>query len=571
MPRLNALSPKEAEVFFDPQGQHLPLSMRRFPQARVIWVNQRVMRQDPAFDACGSTLADYSAHLLRSCAYAVTDQPPEDEEAVIGVADRYGGIGIGHNGGSGRAVIVNGYHVKGVGRTPLVSVLTEEAHASGGAYLEECVREAIFSELVAAEFPEGAVPALAIIDTGLVQWWNEDAGPRPERRCLLVRPAFVRPAHFERAAGYIAADPTDGYADARRVDHAFRITKTLWGHDALLTTYQKFWLAWAEQLAYGFIHRLPHGGDSTSNIAMDGSLLDFGGMTATPSWARISLMWGSPPSGEGMFYLAQAVKSHAASLGREVDPAWISLEMVAKTIATASHRYQWVVLREMLRLAGLTRSLAERMIQEEPMVVRILGRLLTHYRREQFTIFDGTPSPRTSWDQALLWSDVPPSHWRPLRDCVQAWIERSGNVDRTQVAGCSVFRGQDRPALYREFIKKELYNHLERRLKGNALCQDSLDRLIAEWVCRHRRDSACEPGGATPVGFARHATAGYALFRSLDDDRWFAISEWSTQSSAPGVAGDEPHLPLREITEGTMVFDDAAIPDFHGTVSVCTT
>jgi len=571
MSRLSALSSREAEAFFDPQGQHLALSMRRFPQARVIWVNQRVMREDPAFDACGGTLARYSAHLLRSCAYAVTDQSPEDEETIIGVADRYGGIGIGHNGGSGRAVVVNGYHVKGVGRTPLVSVLTDEAHASGGAYLEECVREAIFSELVAAEFPGGAVPTLAIIDTGLVQWWDEDAGPRPERCCLLVRPASVRPAHFERAAGYIAADPTDGYADARRVDHAFRVAKALWGQEALLATYQKFWLAWAEQLAYGFIHRLPHGGDSTSNIAMDGSLLDFGGTTATPSWARISLMWGSPPTGEGMVYLAQAVKSHAAALGREVDPAWISPGMIAKTIATAAQGYQWVVLREMLRLAGLTRSMAARMIQEEPKIVRILDRLLAHYRGEQFAIFDGTPSPRTPWDQALLWLDDPPAHWRPLRDCVLAWIERSGNMDRMQVTGYSVFRGQDRSALYRESIKKALYDHLECRLKGDALCQESLDHLIAQWVCRHRRDSACEPARAIPVGFARHATAGYALFRSLDDDRWFAMLEWSAEPVPPRAAGDEARFPLQEVTEDTMVFDDAAIPKFHGAVSVCTT
>ena len=158
MSSLSGLSSMEALAFFDPEGQHLPLSMARLPQARVLWVNQRVMRQDPMFYTCGGTLDDYRAHLLHSCACVVADQSYEDKETVIGVADRYGGIRIGHNGGSGRAVILNGYHVKGVGRTPLVSVLTEAGHASGGAYLEECVRETIFSELIAAEYPGGAVP-----------------------------------------------------------------------------------------------------------------------------------------------------------------------------------------------------------------------------------------------------------------------------------------------------------------------------------------------------------------------------------------------------------------------------
>lgn len=571
MSSLNALSSAEARAFFNPEGQHFPLSMARLPQARVVWVNQRVMRQDPAFTTCGGTLDDYQAHLLRSCAYVVADRPSENEEAVIGVADRYGGIRIGHNGGSGRAVVVNGYHVKGVGRTPLVSVLTEAGHASGGAYLEECVRETIFSELIAAEYPGGAVPTLAIIDTGLVQWWHVDAGPLPERRCLLVRPAFVRPAHFERAAGFIAADPTDGYADARRVDHAFRVAKTLWGRDALSATYGKLWSMWAEQLAYGFIHRLPHGGDSTSNIAMDGSLLDFGATTATPSWARISLTWGSPPTGEGMFYLVKAVKDHAAMLGRELDPAYLSPEGIRTTIAMAAQVYQRVMLREMLRLAGLTRSLAARMVQEEPGVVGILGRLLSHYRREQFAIFDGTPAPRVPWDQARLWSDDSPVHWRPLRDCVLAWIERSGSMKREQAVGYAVFRGQDRPALYHESIKKALYDHLEHRLQGEALGQESLDRLIDSWVCRHRRDGIHEPAGTIPVGFARCATAGYALFQNLEDGQRFAVPEWSAESSTPGMIRDETRHSLRKVTEDTLVFDDPGIPDFHGTVSVCAT
>lgn len=571
MSSLNALSPAEASAFFDPTSQHLPLSMSRLPQARVVWVNQRVMRMDPGFAECGGTLDDYRAHLLRSCAYVVTDQPSGNEEAAIGVADRYGGTGIGRNGGSGRAVVINGYHVKGVGRTPLVSVLADESHASGGAYLEECVRETIFSELVAAEYPGGSVPTLAIIDTGLVQWWDADAGPLPERRCLLVRPAFVRPAHFERAAGFIATDPADGYADARRVDHAFRVAKTLWGRDALNAAYQKLWSAWAEQLAYGFVHRLPHGGDSTSNIAMDGSLLDFGATTATPSWARISLTWGSPPTGDGMFYLVNAIKGHAFMLGREVDPAYLSPEGIRKTIAATAQAYQRVMLREMLRVAGLMRPLAERMLQEEPGVVRILGRLLTHYRREQFAIFDGTPSPRVPWDQALLWSDDPPPHWRPLRDCLLAWVERFGIVGRVQVAGCSVFRGQDRPALYHESIKKELYEHLEHRLKGHALCQESLDHLINGVVCRHRRDGIHEPVGAIPVGFARCSTAGYALFQDLENSRWFAIPEWRAETSALGIPFGETRVPLREVTEDTIVFDDAAIPSFHGTVSVYAT
>ena len=144
-----------------------------------------------------------------------------DDDVTVGYADRYGGSGIGLNGGSGRAAVVNGYLVKGVGRTPLVSSLTDESHASGGAYLEESIRETIFAEIVRAEFPCSAIPVLAIIDTGLIQIFEESAGPKMERRTLLIRPSFIRPAHFERATAYFSGNPKEGQQDTLRVSQFF--------------------------------------------------------------------------------------------------------------------------------------------------------------------------------------------------------------------------------------------------------------------------------------------------------------------------------------------------------------
>lgn len=569
MRNLSALSQQEAQAFFHPQGQHIPLSMRPLPHSRVVWINQRVMRQDPAFEICGGTLEAYSAHLLRACAYTIALEEAWGNDDITGVADRYGGPGIGHNGGSGRAAVINGYHVKGVGRTPLVGALTDEAHASGGAYLEECVRETIFSELAAAEFPGGTVPTLAIIDTGLVQVWDEDDGPRQERRCLLVRSAFVRPAHFERASSYISVDPKDGYADAQRVKHAFSVASKLWGQEALPAIYQNFWLTWAEQLAYAFAHRLPHGGDSTSNIALDGRLLDFGAMTATPSWARISLNWGSPPTGESVVLLVQAVKTHALFLGRFVDPALATPEAIGQTLTAAIKRYEHVLLREMLRLIGLTRQQAERFLQEEPSLRSLLGRLLTHYRREQFTIFDGTPSPRIVWDLEHFWSESPPAHWRPLRDFLESRIERlqvEGLPDVRQLAGCSELRGQSRPALYHERVKQMLYDVLEHQLKDSALNQESLDQLITETVCHNRRDSWIEPEEAIPMGFARSDHTSYALFKDLHAGHVFAIRECEPDVSGGSRSAHHSKIFIAQVTDSRIVFTDPTVPPFLGTV-----
>jgi len=562
MRNLSALSRAESQAFFHTEGQHVPLQLCRLPDARMVWVNQRVMRQDPAFIACGGTLATYSDYLLQACAYVIATEDTGDSLA-IGVADRYGGRGIGHNGGSGRAVVVNGYHVKGVGRTPLIGTITDEAHASGGAYLEECVRETIFAELAAAEFPGGTIPTLAIIDTGLVQVWQEDHGPRPERRCLLIRPSFVRPAHFERAPSYISIDPRDGYVDSQRVRHAFQTATELWGHDSLPAIYEKFWLTWSEQLAYAFAHRLPHGGDSTSNIALDGQLLDFGAMTAIPSWARISLKWSGPPAGESLYYLVQAVRSHAIFLGRYVDATLATPEAIGCALNAVVQRYQAALLREMLRLAGLTRPQAESLLQAEPAVSRLLGRLMTHYRREQFTLFEGTPSPRIPWDIERLWSSEPPTHWLLLRDFLMEkrdLLSECGRVDHELWAERVKLRSRSRPALYRARIKRELYLTLELHMAGVALNQNSLDRLIAETVCQNRRDSHIEPNDAIPIGFARGATASYALFRSLDTDACFAMQEWQSELGEPLNPGEKMRkFSVSELVEDKVVFDDASL------------
>jgi hypothetical protein len=129
---------KQTEQLFSPNTGHVTVILRRLPDARLIWLNRKVMHLDPLYDSVQGA-EQYKKHLLLQCAYAMTDETIQNNhvpEVISAVADRYGGEGIGRNGGSGRACYVNGYHVKGVGRTALVSPLTDHAHASGGAYLE---------------------------------------------------------------------------------------------------------------------------------------------------------------------------------------------------------------------------------------------------------------------------------------------------------------------------------------------------------------------------------------------------------------------------------------------------
>ena len=580
MTDVGALSPAMSMRFFR-SPPHVPVSLERFPDGRVFWLNQRALQSEPGSVEGESKWESRREHFLRTCGYGIAEVGCAEE--ATGIADRYGGRGIGANGGSGRGAFVNGYHVKGIGRTPLVGRETEAGHASGGAYLEECVRETILSELVQAEFPHGAVPTLALIDTGVRQVWKQFRPAKIERRCLLVRPCFLRPAHFERAAGFLAEDVKDGHRDRLRVEHMFDTAREVFGRDTFLSIYDRFWLTWAEQLAYAFVHRLPHGGDNTSNVAFDARLLDFGATVSVPTWACVSLALGIPPLGRSLEAMVHAIRMHALSLGRYIDPAEATLERITGIATIAAERYRLVVQREMLRVAGLTRHQAELLLASDRRadLVSILGRVLNHFRREQFAIFDGTPDPRIPWDFGRLWSQSPPVYLRRLREFLLNSIEVFGDtrqVDRLVrgFGGRCVMRTWTRSELYRERIKKRLFGLLETDMAGDALNQNSLDEVISATVCRNRRDSKVEPDGAIPIGFARNCYVGYALFRCLDTTREFAVREWGVVSgdkerhdeAARELDGEAQRLYIADITTGGILFASPAVAEFSGSVSL---
>lgn len=552
-----------SRIFCSTTG-HIPVRLVPLTNPRILWLNRRAMRHDPQFSQAGNEAA-YEQHLLRSCAFSIianTEGGSDGEEGLIAIADRYGGAGIGRNGGSGRAVVVNGYHVKGVGRTPLVSPLADRAHNSGCAYLEECVREVMFSELVDAEFPFGAVPVLAIIETGVLQTWISGDGPRLERQCLLVRPAFIRPAHFARAIEYYSGNPKEGYLDALRVSSTIKASVEFFGREQVVATWRQFWLRWAEQLGYAYVHRLDLSGNSESNIAWDGKLLDFGAMTALPSWARISTIQGGNPSGMGMRSLVQAFTTILPFVARYVDETLAAAEQVSALLAQASDRYKKTVIREVLRALGFTR-LQSSCLLRSPLAnntASAVSRLVAYFAREQFSIFDGIPEPRIHWDCDRFWSDKPPAHMHEMRAVFSEAIAQgvfaceSTSSMQYGLAALSKFRTQTRYDLFRDRIKPNLYPELDGSFPGNSLTQAVVDQIINSWVVRNRRDCRVEPTRAVPIGVSRGGRSGYMLFRCLNTERLFAIEEWHAD-------GDDLRTPgpifVNRITDDLVEFSDA--------------
>ncbi len=450
-----------AQVIHAESG-HIRIPLRHLNEARLLWVNLEDAQDDPVFAALGGDLERYSQHLLASCAYSVASAG----EAVdaYGLADRYGGNNIGSNGGSGRAALIGHYHVKGVGRTPLIGFGVDEAHASGRAYLEECVRESILAEVCARDFPFGSVRTLAIIDTGKIQVWDTENGPKPEHCCLLVRRAFLRPAHIERAIQFNSGNPREGSVDAARVRATVqRLAQAIGGLEVLQQNLLVFLERWAKQLASSYVQCLPHGGVSSSNVCLDGRLVDFGATAALPSLGRYWVAGGDNPSGEEYKDILDVVNcltcTFRFTLGMG-EPARAWREAALKRVMNA---YSQELYQQVLCLLGFD-ALERAHLQQAPsfaQVQRLLDSALLRWRRKVLVIFNGTPWAEESMpaefelkrlaDQVLALSL--PSMPEELR---QQWQANEGKRQLQRKIWTS-----QRPRLGRENLKVECYDRLD--------------------------------------------------------------------------------------------------------------
>ncbi|WP_156421948.1 hypothetical protein [Paucibacter sp. KCTC 42545] len=455
------------EKMFGKEMGHVQIKMDELIDPKLIWINRRILESDPAFVAVGNDLQAYENHILKSCAAIIDSQFYGSSRCNIspangqyGVADRYGGAGIGHNGGSGRNALLNGYLVKGIGRTPLVSKLTPLSHASGGAYLEECVRETIFGEIVDQEFPYGAIPTLAIIDTGIKETWPEGIWPEMERRTLLVRPTFVRPAHFERAIGFISENIKEGVLDQRRVEAVFSEAIAQRGKEGLITDFKAFFFRWAHQLAYSFVNRLPHGNNTSSNIAFDGRLVDFGAMTAVPSWSITATSLYPDPYVERFENISAAIRSLSYYFGRHLDPLLSDrVEMENRISSVRASFFQFTAM-EVLRLCGVPDAAANSVMQEmsTTMLQEVVQSIIGYYQTEHIDFIDVTNFPKKRWDIPEIWLPNPPKHLRKLNHLLHDIVPATKRADSRHLC---IQRCRSRPLLYKPGARDSFFRDMD--------------------------------------------------------------------------------------------------------------
>lgn len=269
------------------------------------------MNHSPSLKDLKDNLVPFTAHKVNTtliwCAHDVSDvdtlkndcsyliDPASYSSDKIFLAERYGGNGIQRNGGGARCGFDGFYQVKGIGANLLVGVGTDRVHSNGALGADVAVYEALWGEALSHILPYGTVRARAVLLTDRYLN-NPTERPRaPLRRALMVREPVVRPAHFERAP-YFRPKPEFAEVlmpDVQRVRSMIRLlpgslpTPALGFSEEASRDPELYCVEGLCELArrqawqIGFCKaRFLRLTSSPSNIAMDGRLLDFNGLSS---------------------------------------------------------------------------------------------------------------------------------------------------------------------------------------------------------------------------------------------------------------------------------------------------
>lgn len=269
-----------------------------------------------------------NSELLKACAWLT---PASSRAGGLGEtrqlkAERYGGRGIGHNGGGARCGLSGSLQIKGTGCNSLRGRDVPADYAHGGMSLFECIQESLWSEVFSHALPFGAVRTLGVLGSDEQCWWVTErwgaealagryGSPPNLPRGLLVRPAALRPAHFERAALYrpVGNAREELQRDLERTRCCLMLLPQLLPapaggmpkgaslEEVLEAGLVEMATRYAMQSAAAMAKRLVHGNITSSNICLDGRWIDFGSATAIPQWGSAC--------GYGPFWADQGIYS----------------------------------------------------------------------------------------------------------------------------------------------------------------------------------------------------------------------------------------------------------------------
>ncbi len=277
----------------------------KIKDAESVWLDNKAYSE---FEQLNENKIDnIQAHFLEQYAFAIpTSLLPEDQlcrqDKQLFYAERYGGLGVGHNGGAGRCGNKKRLQVKGIGPTPMVGQNNKQWYSYGGLSLIDAVMECINSRVLNTILPLGAVKAIGVIFTGENTAYPPARAhyqdPQIGRGALLIREAALRPGHYLPSPFFKAQKKYESSikSDLYRTREANKnLLKQFKSDNNYILYLGRFLQNAAQQFAFSRLFRIYHGTLTASNIAFDGRWLDLTNVSFIESNQNYSLLPQNEP------------------------------------------------------------------------------------------------------------------------------------------------------------------------------------------------------------------------------------------------------------------------------------
>lgn len=249
---------------------HVPFQVVNIVSSKVLWISNEF---ESDYGLRGFDIFKEKFSLI-SPDYRLRDGMTLDlSTASTLFAERYGGNGVGTNGGGARTGNLENFQLKGVGKNILAANTTDDWHSYGGLNLVDAVIETISYLLLKNILPIGCVKIYGIIITG-----DETAylpGGKIGPGAILVREKVTRPGHFLPCPAYNVKEIQDIPQDSYRLRYINKILyKKFRDPRELAVALAKMASMIADQFGFSKIARIFHGSISASNLSIDGRWLD---------------------------------------------------------------------------------------------------------------------------------------------------------------------------------------------------------------------------------------------------------------------------------------------------------
>lgn len=245
----------------------LPVEMNKISNTHLLWRNR-----SPNCELSDDEFVDNYSWVVKNSSFAETFKSNSNVSKTM-FAERYGGFGIGTNGGGARVVNINNAQIKGVGANALAGDGALRSHSYGGLDIQGAIKEIIYSQLLNKISPIGVQTINGLIFLNHKSALHND-GAAPS--VLMVRELIARPSHFLPCLNF-RLKPEHRTLMRSDYSRVMGIYKSI-GKQALLSDFyaliQHFLDRCADQLSFFRMARLSHNALTPSNISMDGRVLD---------------------------------------------------------------------------------------------------------------------------------------------------------------------------------------------------------------------------------------------------------------------------------------------------------